>query len=55
MNMPIQPPDQGLIFWPVGNGDSTTIRVDKTAYLEPVKFRKLSAVIPISASFKFNS
>ena len=34
MNMPIQPPDQGLIFWPVGNGDSTTIRVDETAYLQ---------------------
>ncbi len=32
--MSIQPPEQGLIFWPVGNGDSTTIRVDKKVYLQ---------------------
>ena len=32
--MAIKPPDQGFIFWPVGTGDSTTIRVDKTVYLQ---------------------
>ncbi len=32
--MTIQPPDQGFIFWPVGTGDSTTIRVDKKVYLQ---------------------
>lgn len=32
--MAIQPPDQGFIFWPVGTGDSTTIRVTETAYLQ---------------------
>ena len=32
--MTIQPPGQGFIFWPVGTGDSTTIRVDKKVYLQ---------------------
>ncbi len=32
--MAIQPPDQGFIFWPVGTGDSTTIRVADTVYLQ---------------------
>lgn len=32
--MPIQPPDRGFIFWPVGNGDSTTIRVCDTVHLQ---------------------
>ncbi len=32
--MAIQPPDRGFIFWPVGTGDSTTIRVDDTVYLQ---------------------
>ena len=32
--MPIECPDQGLIFWPVGTGDSTTIRVAETVYLQ---------------------
>ena len=32
--MAIQPPDQGFIFWPVGTGDSTTIRVAKNAHLQ---------------------
>ena len=32
--MPIKPPDQGFIFWPVGTGDSTTIRVAETVYLQ---------------------
>ena len=32
--MTIQPPDQGFIFWPVGTGDSTTIRVADTVYLQ---------------------
>ena len=32
--MTIQPPDQGLIFWPVGTGDSTTIRVAETVYIQ---------------------
>ena len=32
--MTIQPPDQGFIFWPVGTGDSTTIRVAKTVYFQ---------------------
>ena len=32
--MAIQPPDQGFIFWPVGTGDSTTIRVAETVYLQ---------------------
>ena len=32
--MPIKPPDQGFIFWPVGTGDSTTVRVAETVYLQ---------------------
>ncbi len=32
--MAIKPPDQGFIFWPVGTGDSTTIRVAETVYLQ---------------------
>ena len=32
--MTIQPPDRGLIFWPVGTGDSTTIRVAETVYIQ---------------------
>ena len=32
--MAIQPPDRGLIFWPVGTGDSTTIRVAETVYIQ---------------------
>ena len=32
--MAIQPPCQGFIFWPVGTGDSTTIRVAETVYLQ---------------------
>ncbi len=32
--MAIQPPDQGFIFWPVGTGDSTTVRVADTVYLQ---------------------
>ena len=32
--MAIKPPDQGFIFWPVGTGDSTTIRVDKNVYFQ---------------------
>lgn len=32
--MRIKPPDQGFIFWPVGTGDSTTIRVAETVYLQ---------------------
>ena len=32
--MAIQPPGQGFIFWPVGTGDSTTIRVAETVYLQ---------------------
>ena len=27
-------PDRGLVFWPVGNGDSTTIAVDLRTYLQ---------------------
>lgn len=27
-------PDRGLVFWPVGNGDSTTIAVDFRTYLQ---------------------
>ena len=30
----IYPPAQGFIFWPVGTGDSTTVRVAKTVYLQ---------------------
>lgn len=32
--MAIQPPDQGFIFWPVGTGDSTTIRVADEVYIQ---------------------
>ena len=32
--MAIHPPTQGFIFWPVGTGDSTTIRVAETVYLQ---------------------
>lgn len=32
--MAIQPPDQGFIFWPVGTGDSTTIRVAEDVYIQ---------------------
>lgn len=32
--MAIQPPDRGLICWPVGTGDSTTIRVAETVYIQ---------------------
>ena len=32
--MPIKPPDQGFIFWPVGTGDSTTVRVAADVYLQ---------------------
>ena len=32
--MAITAPEQGFIFWPVGTGDSTTIRVAKTAYIQ---------------------
>ena len=32
--MEIQPPDRGWIFWPVGTGDSTTIRVAETVYMQ---------------------
>ena len=32
--MAIKPPDRGFIFWPVGTGDSTTIRVADSVYLQ---------------------
>ena len=32
--MAIRLPDQGFIFWPVGTGDSTTVRVTDTVYLQ---------------------
>ena len=32
--MAIQPPDRGFIFWPVGTGDSTTIRVAEGVYIQ---------------------
>ena len=32
--MAIQPPDQGFIVWPVGTGDSTTIRVTEDVYIQ---------------------
>ena len=32
--MAIQPPDRGFIFWPVGTGDSTTIRAAEDAYIQ---------------------
>ena len=32
--MAITAPEKGFIFWPVGTGDSTTIRVDQSVYLQ---------------------
>ncbi len=32
--MPIEQPQRGFIFWPVGTGDSTTIRINETSYLQ---------------------
>ena len=32
--MAFQPPEEGFIFWPVGTGDSTTVRVSDTVYLQ---------------------
>jgi len=32
--MAIQVPDRGFIFWPVGTGDSTTVRVTDTVHLQ---------------------
>lgn len=32
--MSFTPPDQGLIFWPVKSGDSTTIRIDEEVYMQ---------------------
>ena len=32
--MAIQPPDRGFIFWPVGTGDSTTIRAAEDVYIQ---------------------
>ena len=32
--MAIHPPDRGFVFWPVGTGDSTTIRVAEKVYLQ---------------------
>jgi beta-lactamase superfamily II metal-dependent hydrolase len=32
--MPFNIPNKGFMFWPVGTGDSTTIRVDQTVYLQ---------------------
>lgn len=32
--MAISPPDQGFIFWPVGTGDSTTLRIAETVFLQ---------------------
>ena len=32
--MAFELPDRGLVFWPVGNGDSTTIVVDSKTYLQ---------------------
>ena len=32
--MSITPPEQGLIFWPVGTGDSTTVHVNEDVYLQ---------------------
>lgn len=32
--MSIEAPERGFIFWPVGTGDSTTIRVDEDAFLQ---------------------
>ena len=35
-------PDRGIIFWPVGTGDSTTIIIDKETFLQ-VDLRHLEA------------
>ena len=32
--MSIELPNQGFVFWPVGNGDSTTIIVDDETVLQ---------------------
>ena len=32
--MAFELPDRGLVFWPVGNGDSTTIVIDSKTYLQ---------------------
>ncbi len=32
--MPLNFPDQGFVFWPVGTGDSTTVRVAEEIYLQ---------------------
>ena len=32
--MAITEPEMGFIFWPVGTGDSTTVRIDETVYLQ---------------------
>lgn len=32
--MPIELPTQGFIFWPVGTGDSTTVKVNAETYLQ---------------------
>ena len=32
--MAIQEPERGYIFWPVGTGDSTTVRIDENIYLQ---------------------
>lgn len=32
--MAIEIPEQSIVFWPVGTGDSTTIRVNESAYIQ---------------------
>lgn len=32
--MAITPPEKGFIFWPVGTGDSTTVRISESMYLQ---------------------
>ena len=32
--MSITPPEKGFIFWPVGTGDSTTVRISESMYLQ---------------------
>lgn len=32
--MAITEPEKGFVFWPVGTGDSTTVRIDETVYLQ---------------------
>ncbi|MDE2833730.1 MAG: hypothetical protein OXM02_04335 [Bacteroidota bacterium] len=34
MNTKFTPPDSGFIFWPVGTGDSTTIRISPTVHIQ---------------------